>query len=67
MAFVIHLIVGEFYPIKADDLSHPGLSGRRRVQVDIQTRRNTGMIRVSSHHPLRTVVHIPDTGDSNNN
>ncbi len=26
MAFVIHLIVGEFDPIKADELSHPGLS-----------------------------------------
>lgn len=67
MAFVIHIIVGEFYTIEANHLSHPVLSGTWRVRVDIQMRGDTWMICVSSHHPLRAVVYIPKTGDNNNN
>lgn len=67
MAFVIQIIVGEFYTIEANHLSHPVLSRTRRVRVDIQMRGDTWMICVSSHHPLRAVVYIPEIEDNNNN
>lgn len=59
MSLIVHLVVGEFDSIKADDLTHPCLSSARRVRVHVEPGRDAGVIRVSSHHPLRAVVHIP--------
>ena len=59
MSLVVHLVVGEFDPVKADDLTHPRLSCARRVRVHVQSGRDAGVVRVPSHHPLRAVVHVP--------
>lgn len=36
MPFVVHLVVGQLHPVKADNLAHPGLSGAGGVRVDIE-------------------------------
>lgn len=59
MSLIVHLVVGELDSVKADDLTHPRLSCARGVRVHVEPRRDAGVIRVSSHHPLRAVVHIP--------
>lgn len=60
MAFVIHLIVCEFHPIKADDLPHPGLSGAGGVWVDIESGSDAWMVSIPSYHPLRAVIHVSE-------
>lgn len=59
VALVVHLVVGEFDAVEADHLPHPRLSGTRRVRVHVEARRDTRVVSVSSHHPLRAVVHVP--------
>lgn len=62
MSLIVRLVVGEFDPIKADDLTHPRLSCARRVRVHVEPGRDAGVVRVSGHHPLRAVVHVPAGG-----
>lgn len=64
MTFVIHLIVGEFQAIKADDLPHPGLSRAGRVRVNIEPGSDAWVVCISSYHPLWAVVHIPKKAQS---
>lgn len=59
MSLVVHLVVGEFDAVEADDLTHPRLTGARRVRVHVEPRGDAGMVRVPGHHPLRAVVHVP--------
>lgn len=59
MSLIVHLVVGEFDAVKADDLTHPRLPGARRVRVHVEPRGDAGVIRVPGHHPLRAVVHVP--------
>lgn len=58
MSLVIQLIVGEFELIEADHLPHPGVPWGQRIWVDVDPRGNR-RVRVSCHHPLGAVVHIP--------
>lgn len=62
MSLVVHFVVGKFDPIKADDLTHPSLSCARRVRMHVESGRDAGVVRVSSNHPLRAVVHVPAGG-----
>lgn len=59
MALVIQFIVGELELVKADHLSHPSLSRGRRVWMNVHPGWHRG-VSVSSHHPLRAVVNIPE-------
>lgn len=59
MSLIVHLVVGEFDTVKADDLTHPRLSCARRVRVHVEPRGDAGVVRVPGHHPLRAVVHVP--------
>lgn len=59
MSLIVHFVVGEFDAVEADDLTHPRLSRARRVRVHVEPGRDAGVVRVSSHHPLRAVVHVP--------
>lgn len=59
MSLVVHLVVGKFDPVKADDLTHPRLSCARRVRMHVKSWRDAGVVRVPSYHPLRAVVHVP--------
>lgn len=52
VAFVVHLIVGEFHAVEADDLPHPGLSRAGRVRVDIESGSDARVVRIPSYHPL---------------
>lgn len=62
MPLIVHLVVGEFNAVEADDLTHPRLSCARRVRVHVEPGSNAGVVRVSGHHPLRAVVHVPAGG-----
>lgn len=62
MSLIVQLVVGQFHAVKANDLTHPGLSGAGRVGVHIQPGRNARVVRIASHHPLRAVVHVPTAG-----
>ena len=59
MSLVVHLVVGELDPVKADDLTHPRLPRARRVRVHVEARGDARVVRVPRHHPLRAVVHVP--------
>ena len=62
MSLIVHLVVGELDAVEADDLTHPRLPRARRVRVHVEPGRDAGVVRVSSHHPLRAVVHVPARG-----
>lgn len=64
MAFVVHLVVCEFHAIKADNLTHPGLSWARRVWVNIEPGSDARVVRIPSYHPLWAVVHVPEKAQS---
>lgn len=59
MSLIVHLVVGELDAVKADDLTHPRLSCARRVRVHVEPGRDARVVRVSGHHPLRAVIHVP--------
>lgn len=58
MSLVVELVVGEFELVEAHHLTHPRLSRGRRVRVDVDSGRH-GRVRVTRHHPLGAVIHIP--------
>ena len=60
MTFVIHLIVGEFHTIKADDLAHPHLSRTRWVWVNIDPGSDAWVVCIPGYHPLGAVIDVPE-------
>ena len=58
MSLVGQLVGGQFEFVETYHLTHPRLTGGRRVRVNVNPWRHR-RIRVSCYHPLRAVVHVP--------
>lgn len=57
MSLIVQFVVGQFQFVEADHLPHPGLSGGRRIWVNVDSGRHWGVC-VTCYHPLRAVVHV---------
>lgn len=58
MALVVELVIGQFQFVETYNLTHPRLTGSRRIGMNVDARRDR-RICVSRNHPLWAVVHVP--------
>ncbi len=54
MPIIIELIVGELELVEGHDLFHPGGAFRRRIRMDVYSRRRI-RVRLARHHPAARV------------